>query len=51
MQVANGTIAYYLDGVMIARHGGKYYPRVPMSINYNLWFIQGGQLASGQTRS
>jgi hypothetical protein len=51
LQVANGSVAYYLDGALVARHGGKYYPRVAMSINYNLWFIQGGQLASGPTRS
>lgn len=50
MQVANGTIGYFLDGVLVARHGGKYYPRVPMSINYNLWFIQGGQLTTGRMR-
>jgi hypothetical protein len=49
-QVANGTVSYYLDGVLLATHGGKYYPEVPMSINYNLWFIQGGELPAGPTR-
>src|SRR5262249_32182087 len=33
-QVANGSINYFLDGTLIATHGGKYYPEVPMSINY-----------------
>jgi hypothetical protein len=50
LQVANGTLTYYLDGNLLATHGGKYYPEVPMSINYNLWFIQGGQLAAGPLR-
>jgi len=50
LQVANGTLRYYLDGALLATHGGKYYPDVPMSINYNLWFIDGGQLPPGATR-
>jgi len=51
LQVANSTVSYYLDGAMIATHGGKYYPDVPMSINFNLWFIQGGELPPGGLRS
>lgn len=51
LQVANGTVRYYLDGALLATHSGKYYPNVPMSINYNLWFIDGGQRAAAQTRS
>jgi hypothetical protein len=50
LQVANGSMRYYLDGALVANHGGKYYPEVPMSINYNLWFIQGGQPATGTDR-
>ena len=50
MQVAKGTVAYYLDGVRVGRHGGKYYPEVPMSINYNLWFISDGLGATGERR-
>lgn len=50
LQVANGTVRYYLDGALLATHGGKYYPEVPMSINYNLWFVDGGRLAAGPTR-
>ena len=49
-QVANGTVDYFLDGALIGSHNGRYYPRVPMSINYNLWFIQDGQLAPGGAR-
>jgi hypothetical protein len=50
LQVANGTINYYLDGNLVVTHGGKYYPEVPMSINFNLWFIQDGQLPPGTVR-
>jgi hypothetical protein len=41
-QVAGGTVRYFVDGELIAQHGGKYYPDAPMSINFNLWFIEGG---------
>jgi hypothetical protein len=37
--VANGTITYYVDGQVVATHGGKYYPRKNMSIDFNQWFI------------
>jgi hypothetical protein len=50
LQVAGGTLSYFLDGKLIATHGGKYYPEVPMSISYNLWFIQDGQLPAGSVR-
>jgi hypothetical protein len=50
LQVANGTVNYYLDGSLLATHSGKYYPDVPMSINFNLWFVQGGQLPAGSLR-
>src|SRR5262249_57866968 len=50
LQVAYRTVRYYLDGVLLAAHRGKYVPDVPMSINYNLWFIDGGQLPRGETR-
>jgi hypothetical protein len=50
MHVAHGAVTYYLDGVQLASHGGRYYPEVPMSINFNLWFIQGGRLPAGTSR-
>ena len=50
LQVAAGVVTYFLDGIPIASHGGPYYPNVPMSINYSLWFIQGRQLPAGETR-
>jgi len=41
-QVSGGTVRYFIDGKLIAQHGGSYYPDAPMSINFNLWFIDGG---------
>jgi hypothetical protein len=41
-QVMDGTVRYFIDGKLIAQHGGEYYPDAPMSINFNLWFIDGG---------
>ncbi len=38
-QVAGGHILYYIDGVLVGDHSGKYYPRQTMTINWNLWFI------------
>jgi hypothetical protein len=37
--VANGEIKYYVDGRLVGTHGGKYYPRQNMSIDFNQWFI------------
>jgi hypothetical protein len=41
-QVMGGTVRYFVDGKLIAQHGGAYYPDALMSINFNLWFIDGG---------
>ena len=41
-QVMDGTVRYFIDGQLIAQHGGQYFPDAPMSINFNLWFIDGG---------
>jgi hypothetical protein len=38
-QVADGQVVYYIDGVQVGVHGGKYFPRQTMTINWNLWFI------------
>jgi len=42
VQVTNGTVRYFVDGNLMAQHGGEYYPDALMSINFNLWFIDGG---------
>lgn len=41
-QVTGGTVRYFVDGKLLAQHGGEYYPDALMSINFNLWFIDGG---------
>ena len=45
MQVAGGKTRLFIDGELRAEHGGRNYPVVPMSINFNLWFSPGGLLA------
>jgi hypothetical protein len=49
-QVMGGTVRYFIDGKLIAQHGGKYYPDAPMSINFNLWFVDGGLSQASSTR-
>jgi len=51
LQVARGTMTFYVDGSRVAQLGGRYYPEVPMSINYNLWFIPGALAHSSARRS
>jgi len=42
LQVADGAIRYYLDGSLLAEHGGRVYPESAMAIAWNLWFVSGG---------
>jgi hypothetical protein len=42
-------MTFYVDGSRVAELGGRYYPEVPMSINYNVWFIPGA-LAQARMR-
>jgi len=44
MQVSEGRIRYFVDGKQVAEHGGRNYPVVPMSLNFNLWYADGGLL-------
>ena len=37
--VSGGEIRYYIDGQLVGTHGGKFYPRQNMSIDFNQWFI------------
>ena len=39
--LSTGHVKYYIDGTLVADHSGIYYPEGVMSINYNLWFIDG----------
>ena len=50
VQITYGVTNYFVDGEPFATHGEKYYPEVPMSMNYNLWFINGGQINSDEPR-
>jgi hypothetical protein len=50
VQIADGETHYFVDGEPFATHGDKFYPEVPMSMNFNLWFINGGQINSDETR-
>ena len=49
-QVADGKVKYYIDGKPLAEHGGQYYPRSLMSINFNLWFIKDATVNSNAVR-
>jgi hypothetical protein len=49
-QVAAGRVRYFVDAKLLADHGDKFYPEVPMSINFNLWFIEEGLIASSEPR-
>jgi hypothetical protein len=51
VQVFEGTVAYYVDGDVLAEASEEYFPEVPMSINFNLWFINGGLLDSEEERA
>ena len=44
MQVLEGKTRLFIDGRQVAEQGGRNYPVVPMSINFNLWFSPGGLL-------
>jgi hypothetical protein len=49
-QVAAGSVRYFVDAEPLADHSGKFYPEVPMSINFNLWFIEEGLMAGDEPR-
>ncbi len=39
IQVASGTVRYFIDGTQVFSSSGRYYPRQPMFIDFNNWFI------------
>ncbi|MCC6298862.1 MAG: hydrolase [Anaerolineales bacterium] len=51
LQVGDGITRYYVSGILTAEHSGNYYPDERMSINFNLWFINGGLINSNEARS
>lgn len=50
VQVTDESVTYFIDGEEFAHHTGKYVPEVPMSINFNQWFINGGLVDSDEYR-
>jgi hypothetical protein len=51
LTVGGGTATYYVDGNPAFSTSGAYYPRAPMLIAFNEWFIDGELGPSGATRS
>lgn len=51
LQIADGEASYYIDGELLGTHDGKFYPEVPMSLNYNLWFVRDALVRSDEPRS
>jgi len=50
MQIVDDSVHYFFDGVPMATHGDGYAPTAPLSINFNLWFVEGGLLDSPELR-
>jgi len=44
IQVEETKVRHFLDGRLLAEHGGRNVPTVPMSMNLSLWFSPGGLL-------
>ena len=49
-QVRDNDVLYFVDGVQLAAHGDRFYPEVPMSLNFNLWFIRDQLVKSSEER-
>lgn len=50
LQAVKGQVRYFVDGKITVQHSGNYFPDAPMSINFNLWFIQNGLVSSTDQR-
>jgi len=50
LHVADGSVHYSIDGQPFGSHGDGYAPTAPLSINFNLWFVEGGLLDSIESR-
>lgn len=50
LQVFDNNIKYYINGELYSEHGSDVYPEVPMSMNFNLWFIPEQLVQSPQMR-
>jgi hypothetical protein len=47
--VAGNNVTYYIDGQQVAQHGADFYPETPMSVNFNLWFIDSAGHTGGRS--
>ena len=50
VQATDGAARYFVDGELIGEHDGNYFPDAQMSMNFNLWFIEGGLGEAGDMR-
>lgn len=50
-RVTKEKVEYFIDGAPFAEHSGRVAPEVPMSINFNVWFIRNGLLKSSEPRT
>lgn len=46
--VGGAKVKYFMDGTPLAVHGNDVYPETPMSINFNLWFIEELKARAGE---
>ncbi|MBB5907077.1 glycoside hydrolase family 16 protein [Actinoalloteichus hymeniacidonis] len=51
VQADGSTLRYFVDGELVAEHGGANYPSTPMAIHFNQWFIETGFLDSSESRT
>jgi hypothetical protein len=47
---ASSTTRYFVDGEPRATHGPAFYPDAPMTLAFNLWFIEAGLRGEGTRR-
>ena len=50
LQIVDDSVHYFIDGEPFATHGDGYAPTAPLSINFNLWFVEGGLVDSEEPR-
>ncbi|MCW3814367.1 DNRLRE domain-containing protein [Micromonospora sp. DR5-3] len=50
LDVTGGEVRYYIDGVLVASHGGDYAPEAFMFLKYAVWFANGGLVSSSTSR-
>jgi len=47
----DSTVTYFVDGKKFYEASSRVFPEVPMSINFNLWFIPNGLVESEESRA